>query len=162
MALRMVYKVETTMEATIISGHHRPMSIIFPTILVQDLAMVAVDNSIQMDADNMVINLLAEILPTTIPTMVMEGMVVETVDQVDLMDQMDLMDLVGLAILMGQADQGGQGGPIATELVPGADANVDADFVFPMTAFLATVGIMEHLLFQTALLQHNMATLRMR
>jgi hypothetical protein len=162
MALRMVDKVETTMEATIISSHHRSMSIIFPTILVQDLAMVAVDNSIQMDADNMVINLLAEILPTTIPTMVMEGMVVETVDQVDLMDQMDLMDLAGLAIQMGRADQGGQGGPIATELVPGADANVDADFAFLMTAFLATVGIMEHLLSQTAVLRYNRVTLQTR
>ena len=162
MALRMVDEVETTMEATIISNHHRSMSIIFPTILVQDLATVAVDNSTQMDADNMVINLLAEILPTMIPTMDMEGMAVEMVDQVDLMDQMDLMDLAGLAIQMGQADQGGQGGPIATELVPGADANVDADFVFLMTAFLATVGIMEHLLSQTAVLRYNRVTLQTR
>ena len=163
MALRMVDKVETTMEATVISDHHRSMSIIFPTILVQDLATVAVDNSTQMDADNMVINLLAEILLTMIPTMDMEGMAVEMVDQqIDLMGQMDLMDLVGLAIQMGRADQGGQGGPIATELVPGADANVDADFVFLMTAFLATVGIMEHLLFQTAVLWHNRATLQTR
>ena len=162
MALRMVDEVETTMEATIISNHHRSISIIFPTILVQGLATAAVDNSTQMDADNMVINLLAEILPTMIPTMDMEGMAVEMVDQVDLMDQMDLMDLAGLAIQMGQADQGGQGGPIATELVPGADANVDADFVFLMTAFLATVGIMEHLLSQTAVLRHNRATLQTR
>ena len=162
MALRMVDEVETTMEVTIISNHHRSISIIFPTILVQDLATVAVDNSTQMDADNMVTNLLAEILPTMIPTMDMEGMAVEMVDQVDLMDQMDLMDLAGLAIQMGRADQGGQGGPIATELVPGADANVDADFVFLMTAFLATAGIMEHLLFQMAILRHNRATRQMR
>ena len=162
MAPRMVDEVETTMEATIISNHHRSISIIIPIILVQDLATVAVDNSTQMDADNMVINLLAEILPTMIPTMDMEGMAVEMVDQVDLMDQMDLMDLAGLAIQMGQADQGGQGGPIATELVPGADANVDADFVFLMTAFPAIVGIMEHLLSQTAVLRYNRATLQMR
>ena len=162
MALRMVDKVETTMEATIISNHRRSISIIFPTILVQDLATVAVDNSTQMDADNMVINLLAEILPTMIPTMDMEDMAVEMVDQTDLMDQVDLMNLAGLATPMGQADQGGQGGPIATKLVPGADANVDADFVFLMTAFLATVGIMEHLLSQTAVLRYNRATLQMR
>ena len=159
MALRMVDKVETTMEATVIFNHHGSMSIIFPTILVQDLATVAVDNSTRMDADNMVINLLAEILLTMIPTMDMEVMTVEMADQ---LDQMDLMDLVGLAILTGQADQGGQGGPIATELVPGADANVDADFVFLMTAFLATVGIMEHLLSQTAVLRYNRVTLQTR
>jgi hypothetical protein len=162
MALRMVDEVETTMEATIISNHRRSISIIFPTILVQDLATVAVDDSTQMDADNMVINLLVEILLTTIPTMDMEAMTVEMADQMDQMDQMGLMDLAGLAILMGQADQGGQGGPIAIELVPGADANVDADFVFLMTAFLATAGIMEHLLFQTAILRHNRATRQMR
>ena len=92
----------------------------------------------------------------------MEGMDVEVVDQMDLTDQMDLMDLAGLAIQMGQADQGGQGGPIATEPVPGADANVDADFVFLMTAYLATVGIMERLLFQTAVLWHNRATQQMK
>jgi hypothetical protein len=162
MALRMADEVETTMEATVISNHHRSMSIIFPTILVQDLATVAVDNLTQMDADNMVINLLAEILPTMIPTMDMEDMAVEMVDQTDLMDQVDLMNLAGLATPMGQADQGGQGGPIATEPVPGADANVDADFVFLMTAYLATVGIMERLLSQTAVLWHSKATLPMR
>ena len=156
MVLRMVDKVETTMEATIISNHHRSISIIVPIILVQDLATVAVDNLTQMDADNMVTNLLAEILPTMIPTMDMEGMAVEVVDQ------MDLTDLAGLAIQMDQADQGGQGGPIATELVPGADANVGAGFVFLMTAFLATVGIMEHLPSQTAVLRYNRATLQMR
>ena len=74
MAPRMVDEVETTMEATIISNHRRSMSIIFPTILVQDLATVAVDKSTQMEADNMVTNLLAEIFPTMIPTMDMEGM----------------------------------------------------------------------------------------
>ena len=163
MALRMVDEVETTMEATIISNHRRSMSIIFPTILVQDLATVAVDNSTQMDADNMVINLLAEILLMMIPTTDMEDMTVEMADQMDLTDQADRMDLVGLAILTGQADQGGsQGGPTATELVPGADANVDVDFVFLTMAYLATAGITEHLLFQTAFLQHNMATLQMR
>ena len=162
MALRMVDEVETTMEATIISNHRRSISIIFPTILVQDLATVAVDNSTQMDADNTVINLLAEILLMMIPTMDMEDMAVDTADRMDLTDQADRMDLVGLAILTGQVDQGGQGGPIATELVPGADANVDADFAFLMTAFLATVGIMEHLLSQTAVLRYNRVTLQTR
>ena len=162
MAPRMVDEVEATMEATVISNHRRSMSIIFPTILDQDLAMAEVGILIQIDADNMVINLLAEILPTMIPTMDMEGMAVEMVDQVDLMDQMDLMDLAGLAIQMGRADQGGQGGPIVTELVPGADANVDADFAFLMTAFLATVGIMEHLLFRMASPQCHMVTLQMK
>ena len=161
MAPRMVDEVETTMEVTIISNHRRSMSIIFPTTLDQDLAMAEVGILIQMDADNMVINLLAEILPT-IPTMVMEGMVVEMVDQVDLMGQMDLMDLAGLAIQMGRADQGGQGGQTATELAPGADANVDADLVFPMTAFLAIVGIMEHPLPRAAVLWHNKVTLPTR
>jgi hypothetical protein len=147
MALRMVDEVGTTMEATITFSRHGSMSIIFPITLVQVLEMMAVDNSTQMDADSTVINLPAEILLMMIPTTDMEGMTVEMADQMD---------------LTGQADQGFQGGPTATELVPGADANVDVDFVFLMTAYLATAGITEHLLFQTAFLQHNMATLQMR
>ena len=158
MALRMVDEVETTMEATIISNHRRSMSIIFPTTLDQDLAMAAVGTLIQMDADNTVTNLLVVILLVTIPTMDMEGMAVE----VDRMDQTDQVDLAGLAIQIGQADQGGQGGQIATELVPGTDANVDADLVFLMTAFLAIVGIMEHPLPRTAVLWHSKVTLPTR
>ena len=122
--------------------------------------MVAMDIQIQMDADNTVINLLVEILPTMIPTMDMEDMTVEMVDQVDLTDPADQMDLVDLAILTDQVDQGGQGGPIATEHVPGADANDDADFVYLMTVYLAIVGIMEHLLFRTVPLQCRKAIQR--
>ena len=158
MAPRMVDEVEATMEATIISNHRRSMSIIFPTILDQDLAMAEVGILIQMDADNMVTNLLVAILLVMIPTMEME-------DQTDLMDRVDQtgqVDLAGLVIQMDQADQGGQGGQIATELAPGADANVDADLVFLMTAFLAIVGIMEHPLPRAAGLWHSKVTLPTR
>jgi hypothetical protein len=165
MAPRMVDEVETTMEATIISNHRRSMSIIFPTILDQDLAMAAVGILIQMDADNTVINLLVAILLVMIPTMDMGGMAAEMEDQTDLMDRVDQtgqVDLAGLVIQMDQADQGGQGGQIATELAPGADANVDADLVFLMTAFLAIVGIMEHPLPRAAVLWHSKVTLPTR
>ena len=159
MAPRMVDEVETTMEATIISNHRRSMSIIFPTILDQDLAMAAVGILIQMDADNTVTNLLVVILLAMIPTMDMGGMAAEMEDQTDLMDR---VDLAGLVIQMDQADQGGQGGQIATELAPGADANVDADLVFLMTASLAIVGIMEHPLPRAAVLWHSKVTLPTR
>ena len=166
MAPRMVDEVETTMEATIVSNHRRSTSIIFPTTtLDQDLAMAEVGILIQMDADNMVINLLVAILLVMIPTMDMGGMAAEMEDQTDPMDQVDQtgqVDLAGLVIQMDQADQGGQGGQIATELAPGADANVDADLVFLMTAFLAIVGIMEHQLSRAAVLWHSKVTLPTR
>ena len=160
--LRMVDKVEATVTATITFSHLRSTSTIFPVTLVQDLAVVAVDISIQMDAGNTVINFLVGILPTMTLTMDMEDMTVEMVDQADLADLADQMDLVDLAILTDQVDQGGQGGPIAIERVPGADANEDADFVFLMTAYLATVGIMEHLLFQMVALVYRKVIQQMR